>query len=74
MRDYSNLTAIQKVEAGNKWLLRNEVDEIEFALKQDGFAIDKKADKKSLLIMPEFEDIVRAIQIEYRLDSSPENN
>ncbi len=74
MRDYSNLTPDEKVRTGNRWLIRNEVEEIVISLKPEGFGIDNKDTGECLLTMPEFEEIVRQIQIEYRLDNSPENN
>ena len=73
MRDYKSLSPEEKVAVGNKWLLRNEVYEIEIVKTAEGFGICKKNEGENILLdLPGFEEIVREIQIEYRLDNSPE--
>ena len=83
MRDYSKLSKKKKVEIGNKWLLKNEIVDLEFSLVRKGrklyFGLIWKKPKTLISSMGDtvigveesFEQFVKEIQIEYRLDNSP---
>lgn len=83
MRDYSKLSKKKKVEIGNKWLLKNEIEDLEFTLVRKDrklyFGLVWKKPKTLISTMSNtvigveesFEQFVKEIQIEYRLDNSP---
>ena len=77
MRDYSKLSKKKKVEIGNEWLKKNEINDLEFTtVRKDrklNFALVWITPNGSTIIGVEenFEQFVKEIQIEYRLDSSP---
>lgn len=83
MRDYSKLSKKKKVEIGNEWLKRNEIYDIEFrTVRKDRklyFALVWKKPSTVISTMSDtvigveesFEQFVKEIQIEYRLDNSP---
>ena len=77
MRDYSKLSKKKKVEIGNEWLKKNEINDLEFTtVRKDrklNFALVWITHNGSTIIGVEesFEQFVKEIQIEYRLDSSP---
>lgn len=83
MRDYSKLSKKKKVEIGNEWLKKNEIYDLEFkTVRKDRklyFALVWKKPNTVISTMPDtilgveesFEQFVKEIQIEYRLDSSP---
>lgn len=73
MRDYNGLSPEKKIEAGNRWLIKNKIYEIEITLSEGEYCISKRIGNKILLKLPVFEEIIKQIQIEYRLDNSPEN-
>ncbi|MBE7020484.1 MAG: hypothetical protein E7411_03500 [Ruminococcaceae bacterium] len=73
MRDYNGLSPEKKIEAGNRWLIRNKIYEIEITLSEGEYCISKRIGNEILLKLPVFEEIIKQIQIEYRLDNSPEN-
>ena len=83
MRDYSKLSKKKKVEIGNIWLKKNEINEIEFitvrrdrklffalVLKKPETLISSKG-YTILSVEESFEKFVKEIQVEYRLDNSP---
>ena len=83
MRDYSKLSKKKKVEIGNEWLKKNEINDLEFkTVRKDRklyFALVWKKPSTVISTMSDtiigveesFEQFVKEIQIEYRLDSSP---
>ena len=77
MRDYSKLSKKKKVEIGNEWLKKNEISDLEFiTVRKDRklfFGLVWKVSNGSTIIGVEesFEQFLKEIQIEYRLDSSP---
>ena len=83
MKDYSKLSKKKKVEIGNIWLKRNEINDLEFKTVRKNrklyFALDWKKPTTVISTMTEtnigveesFEQFIKEIQIEYRLDNSP---
>jgi hypothetical protein len=83
MKDYSKLSKKKKVEIGNIWLKRNEINDLEFKTVRKNrklyFALVWKKPTTIISTMSEtiigveesFEQFVKEIQIEYRLDNSP---
>lgn len=83
MKDYSKLSKKKKVEIGNEWLRRNNIMDLEFiTVRKDrklyfGLVWKKPSTVISTMsntiigVEENFEQFVKEIQIEYRLDSSP---
>ena len=83
MKDYSKLSKRKKVEIGNEWLRRNNIMDLEFiTVRKDrklyfGLVWKKPSTVISTMsntiigVEENFEQFVKEIQIEYRLDNSP---
>lgn len=83
MKDYSKLSKKKKVEIGNEWLRRNNIMDLEFiTVRKDrklyfGLVWKKPSTVISTMsntiigVEENFEQFVKEIQIEYRLDNSP---
>ena len=83
MKDYSKLSKKRKVEIGNEWLRRNNIMDLEFiTVRKDrklyfGLVWKKPSTVISTMsntiigVEENFEQFVKEIQIEYRLDNSP---
>lgn len=83
MKDYSKLSKKKKVEIGNEWLRSNNIMDLEFiTVRKDrklyfGLVWKKPSTVISTMsntiigVEENFEQFVKEIQIEYRLDNSP---